>query len=304
MDKIQLLESVLGHGHKSNRDYYIFNCPFCNHRKPKLGISINSGAWKCWVCPSKGRNVTTLFKKLRQPTNVVESARHLWLERLENAKPDGDFILQLPPDYKPLWTADSWDFSFKKARAYLESRGVTIDDIKKHRIGYCSRGRYQNMIIMPSFDASGHLSFFTARGFCTKQFLVPGGVDKNDVIFDDNMIDWTEPIIIVESIFDAIAVKRNAIPLNGKQISKKLARKIIEERPPKVILCLDGDALPDMLILSKYFIQNGLEVYQVKLPPNEDPSSIGSSHIWDYISAAEKITELDLFIFNVNQKLK
>jgi len=51
MDKLQLLESVLGHGDKTNRDYYQFYCPFCSHRKKKLGISLGTGKWKCWVCP-------------------------------------------------------------------------------------------------------------------------------------------------------------------------------------------------------------------------------------------------------------
>ena len=35
-------------------------------------------------------------------------------------------------------------------------------------------------------------------------------------------INWEEPIILVEGVFDAMAVKRNVIPLFGKLVLDKL----------------------------------------------------------------------------------
>jgi hypothetical protein len=43
--------------------------------------------------------------------------------------------------------------------------------------------------------------------------------DKNIIGFE-NMINWNVPIVLCEGAFDAIAIKRNAIPLFGKNISK------------------------------------------------------------------------------------
>ena len=45
---------------------------------------------------------------------------------------------------------------------------------------------------------------------------------SKDIIGFNLFINWNEPIVIVEGAFDAIAVKRNAIPLFGKVILDKL----------------------------------------------------------------------------------
>ncbi len=47
MEKLQLLESVLGHGDKTNRDYYQFYCPFCSHRDSSRAGKPDSRAQRC-----------------------------------------------------------------------------------------------------------------------------------------------------------------------------------------------------------------------------------------------------------------
>ncbi len=302
MDKLQLLETVLGQSHKANRDYVQFHCPFCNHRKPKLGISLNSGGWKCWVCPAKGRSIVQLLKKVQSNKTNIELAQQLWKEKVQFQIQEQQ-QLELPKEFKPLWIPNERDLFFKKAKNYLLSRGLTENDIKKHRIGYCDQGRYSDMIIMPSFNEFNQLNFFTARSYINKTFLIPPNIDKTKVIFDESLINWNEPVIIVESKLDAITVKRNVIPLNGKQITKELARKLIEERPPKLIFCLDGDALKDCLRLSEFFKNYGIECFKVNLPITEDPNSLGFEQIWKLISNAERINESSLFEFNIKERL-
>ena len=49
MDNILLLnclESVLGKGKKSSSGNYAFNCPFCNHHKPKLEVKLQTNLKK------------------------------------------------------------------------------------------------------------------------------------------------------------------------------------------------------------------------------------------------------------------
>ena len=152
MEKLQLLESVLGKSTKANRDYVQFHCPFCNHYKPKLGISLNTGRWKCWVCPSKGNSISNLFKKLRQPNQAVSTAKQLWVEK-NTVDVHVSTLVSLPKEFKPLWV-NSQDFFYNKALKYLQSRGLTINDIKRYRIGYCTSGKYEDMIIFPSYDCN------------------------------------------------------------------------------------------------------------------------------------------------------
>lgn len=305
MEKLQLLESVLGKGTKGNRDYFQFICPFHEGRNgPKLGVSLGSGGWKCWVCPAKGHSVQGLFKKLNQGSDKIQFARELWKEVQIYQKKNQPESFKLPTEFKPLWI-ESPSFFFKKAKGYLASRGVTEKDIVKHRLGYCESGRYSDMIIFPSYDQNGQLNFFSGRSYLpnNKYFAIPTDVDKNQV-YDENLINWQEPIILVESKLDAIVVRRNAIPLYGKKINPKLIEKIINEETPKIIFCLDGDAIKDSIDQARFFIESGIECWKVELPIDQDPSSLGFEKVWEFIDRAEKITEVDNFENKILNLLK
>lgn len=296
MEKLQLLESVLGKGQKTNRDYYQFICPFHEGRHgPKLGISLGSGGWKCWVCPAKGGSIQQLFKKLRQGSDKIAFARELWKEKEEYKRTIGTETFKLPKEFKPLWE-ETGSFFYAKAKGYLHSRGVTEGDILKHRLGYCESGRYSDMVIFPSYDENGTLNFYSGRSYLpnNKYFAIPSEIEK-DQVYDENLINWCEPVILVESKLDAIVVRRNAIPLYGKKLNSKLMEKILNEETPKLIFCLDGDALQDAMNQASYFIENGIECFKVKLPFDEDPSSLGYEKVWQFINQSEKITESNNF---------
>lgn len=305
MEKLQLLESVLGKGQKTNRDYYQFICPFHEGRHgPKLGISLGSGGWKCWVCPAKGGSIQQLFKKLRQGSDKIQFARELWKEK-EEYKRKGQFeSLKLPKEFIPLWQ-ETGSFFYAKAKGYLHSRGVTEGDILKHRLGYCESGRYSDMVIFPSYDENGTLNFYSGRSYLpnNKYFAIPAEIEK-DQVYDENLINWSEPVILVESKLDAIVVKRNVTYLAGKKFGQRLKEKIINEETPKLIFCLDGDALKDAMEQSKYFIESGIECFKVELPMEEDPSSLGYEKVWQFINKAVKITETDNFEFKILNLLR
>lgn len=305
IEKLQLLESVLGKGVKSNRDYYQFECPFHKGTHgPKLGVSLGTGGWKCWVCPNKGNSVSGLFYKLNVDRERISKAKSLFQEKVQFQKQEVS-SLSLPKEFIPLWENSSSMF-YNKAKNYILGRGLTEGDIIKHRLGYCENGRYSDMIIMPSYNESGQLIFFTGRSFneqATYRFSTPKDIDKN-IILDENLVNWKEPIILVESKLDSIIVRRNSIPLNGKHIPEKLVKKIIEEDVTKIIFCLDGDALQDAIRLSNYFIQHGIDCFIVKLPKNEDPSSLGHERVWEFIENAERISEADNFEFKILDRLK
>ena len=86
------------------------------------------------------------------------------------------------------------------------------------------------------------------------------------------------PIILVEGAFDAIAIKRNAIPLFGKTISNTLKKRIVEKGVKEIYICLDQDARKQALEAAEYFMANGLDVYFVDLTES-DPSELGFQNI-------------------------
>lgn len=307
MEKLSLLESVLGKGSKTNRDYYQFMCPFhVGKHGPKLGVSLGSGGWKCWVCPSKGHTVASLFKKINTKPEKVQLARELWNEKVYYKREPLVERLELPKEFVPLWQP-SGSLFFDKARNYVTSRGLTENDIVKHKIGFCESGLYRDMIIFPSYSENGNLVFFSGRTFnqlSQFRFKIPENIDKDAILFDENLVNWSEPVIFVESKLDAIAVRRNAVPLFGKKVNSKIKEKIIQEQTPEVIFCLDGDAINEINSEADFFIRNGINAKKVILPINEDPSSLGFEKVWSHINNAVQITEEDNFTSRILNKLR
>ena len=98
------------------------------------------------------------------------------------------------------------------------------------------------------------------------------------------------PIILVEGAFDAIAIKRNAIPLFGKTIPDTLKMRIVEKGVKEIYICLDMDARKQALDTANYFMANGLDVYFVDLP-NSDPSELGFKQIKYEIEHTPMLTQ-------------
>ena len=97
------------------------------------------------------------------------------------------------------------------------------------------------------------------------------------------------PIILVEGAFDAIAIRRNAIPLFGKTISDTLKKRIIERKVKTIYICLDNDARKQALETAEYFIANGIRVHFVDLPEG-DPSELGFIRIKNLIEDTIELT--------------
>ena len=104
-----------------------------------------------------------------------------------------------------------------------------IYDILKYRIGYCTNGLYNGKIIIPSYDANGSLNYFVGRAYYDTDYKHKNPNASKDIVGFELHINWNMPIILVEGAFDAIAIKRNAIPLFGKTISNTLKKRIVEK---------------------------------------------------------------------------
>ena len=113
-------------------------------------------------------------------------------------------------------------------------------------------------------------------------------VSKNIVGFE-LFINWSLPIVLVEGSFDAIAVRRNVIPLFGKTISEDLRQKIIENKVTRLFICLDKDAQKQALQHAEYFMNNGVEVYFVDLN-EKDPAEIGFERMCTLIKETQPLT--------------
>ena len=294
---LELLDSVLGiHKNHPKGEFYYF-CPFCNHSNPKLAVNLEKhGVWHCWHCNDHG-SVVSLFKKLgctKEELNLLykllgEDHSHV---KVEEGAP---IPLTLPSEYRPMWELPtSLNFSYKSAMQYILDRRITAADILRYQIGYCTDGPYSGRIIVPSYDADGKLNYFTARSFYSNEGLKYKNppVSKNIIGFDFH-INWKYSPILCEGVYDAIAIKRNAIPLLGKTIPTKLREKIINQNVSELYLALDDDALRSTSKIAEDFMMNGISVHIVRLT-GKDPSELGFVNMCELIKSTPKASFSDL----------
>lgn len=276
---VTLVDSVIGKGKPTSGANYSYHCPFCNHHKPKLEINFQENQeginhWHCWVCNKKGKKLISLFKAVSAPDHKIQELKSYVKVSFYEEKETVVEILTLPKEYKPLYQADRENITTRQALAYLKKRGITEIDIKRYNIGYCETGRYKEMIIIPSYDHSGLLNYFIARNFGPSDLKYKNPKISKNIIPLELLINWNSPLVICEGMFDAIAIKRNAIPLLGKTISEKLMKKIVSSEVKQVFIALDNDALKQALNHCETFLNHGKEVFFIDLE-QKDPSEIG-----------------------------
>ena len=259
---ISLLEDFLGEPrkHYESRGQISFDCPNCSYEKGldhdgkgNLEINYELGVYNCWACAetdgTKGK-LYYLFKQyadketLRRFINgrFVFESDFYEDEEVETCKQ----VLKLPEGFYSL-TGKQGHILFVSAFNYLYSRGITDEIIAKYKLGFCLDGKYQNRIVIPSYDIDGDLNYFVARSITkqnTKYKYLNPEVDKTSIIFNENMINWDRPIFLVEGAFDHIVIP-NSIPLLGKKMYDKLLDMIYHKANSYIIIVLDSDANDD-----------------------------------------------------------
>lgn len=270
----------------------VYFCPFCNHYKKKLEINVDTEEWHCWVCHARGKSIRTFFRKL-------QVNRHFYSELFKitggkEFKPNpSDIIIDphvLPADFISLVEKSS-SFQYRSAISYLKNRGITRDDVLRYNIGYCETGEYKNRIVIPSYDKNGELNFFSARSYHDNvyfKYMLPPW-SKNIIGFE-LFVNWDEPITIVEGQLDAIAIRKNAIPLFGTTMSTALKQAIIENGVCEVNIILDNDALKNAIKIYddiEKLKSQKIDIYLIRLE-DKDPSVLGFKKMNEIITTQSK----------------
>ena len=298
---VNLLNRVLNNnGVKlKKQDEYMYWSPFVTHHKRKLQINTQTGKWHCWVSNVGGRNFFQLLKKVSATKEQFDELVELVGENkfYKVKEEDKKNIVKLPDDFKPLWNGNDGIVK-RHALTYLYKRGITDEDIIKYNIGYCDSGLYSNRIIVPSYDSNGRLNFFVGRDFYSSKMKYKNSPTSKDIIGFDIFINWDEPIILCEGVFDAMAFKRNAIPLFGKTVPKSLQKKIIEFGVKTLYLALDNDAMSDTIKITDMFLSEGIDV-KIMVLKDKDPSELGFEKLLKSIQTTSTTRFSDLMKYKL-----
>ena len=292
-EKLRIVRDILG-GYRQSSNEFLFHCPFCGHHKKKMSVNFAINAWKCWICDTRGKNIYRLVRKFG-----TYQQKQKWLEldgRLDLSEFDKMFmemnneeieqVTDLPAEFTSLCNKHL-PVSSKRPLEYLYERGVTKQDILMWKIGFCREGKYGGRIIVPSFNNSGNLNYFIARSFVGHKMKYLNPPISKNVVFNELFVDWDEPIVLVEGLFDAIVAGQNAIPILGSTLREesKLFQAIVLNDSP-VYLALDEDAEKKQEQMIKVFYRYDVDVKVIDTTNVEDVGSMSKEQFNKRLSSA------------------
>lgn len=280
---VELLSDVLGepHNHYESKGQISFDCPVCAEEKGletgdgkgNLEINYIRHVYKCWAC---GETYGThgplgkLFDKFgsKQQKKIYNLIKPEELKKEEAKRPR----LRYPEGYTKFKDSNPRFIPHIEAYKYLKSRGITDDMIEKFNIGYTVKGDFAYRIIVPSFNSEGHLNYFIGRAWTKRKDKYKNpSVPKDEIIFNEGLIDWTKDVFLVEGVFDSFFLT-NPIVMLGKKMSRLLFETLYNRAEGNIIVCTDGDAWDDGMKI--YDELNGGRLYNkikiVKLPKDKD----------------------------------
>ena len=291
---VTLVNSIFKTGKPTARNNYAYDCPFCGKSK-KLEVNLTESKegknpWHCWSCGQRGSNLYSLFKVLKVDSDKFDKLKKLVKSSTTSTYKPKESTLSLPKEYVSLLDPKSKsDIISKHAIHFLKQRNITGLDVIKYNIGYCSYGKYRNRIILPTYDKDGNLNYFTGRAFDDNSYKYMNPITTRDIIANEHFINWNLPIILCEGLFDAMAIKRNAIPLLGKNIPSSLMMKLVTSQVNKIYIALDQDAIKQSLTFCEKLMAEGKEVYLVNIQ-DQDPSEMGFKNFTKLIQTTNPLT--------------
>jgi DNA primase len=301
---ISVLNNTLGHHSTLKGNELAFYCPFCHHHKQKLQVNTETQKWHCWTCNSGGKKLTSLLRKLDVDKKTISVIREIYGDTTYNPqKDDSDtkIFINLPKEYISLAIEPKgFNPEYKHAMHYLTQRGIGMAEIVKYNIGYCKEGLYARRVIIPSYNSDGSLNYFISRSYYQDEKMKYKNppISKN-IICLDSQINWKEPIILCEGVFDAITIRRNAIPLLGKFPSKSLVEKIFMNGVSDIVISLDNDAMNEALKVSDYFRKQGINVKLMMLK-DKDASEMGYEGFYNELNGTKEFGIEELLLSKIN----
>lgn len=312
-----LLVLVLGEsksGYCEGQMQYQFPCPRCVDRegnreimKYNLEVNIQKQVFQCWKCSSIDEEMHgSILKLIRLYGNsdisneykrILQSIRENKLYRLNFS--DNDFNvdttmldreeLKFPQSFKRFERNGTNSIT---ALRYLENRGIGWDIINKFGIGYTTRQQENKKgsfrIIVPSYNALGELNYWVGRDYLPSNEKTQykrlkydnPKVEKKDIIFNENKVQWDADVTLVEGVFDHIVVP-NSIPLLGKALNRdyKLYWSLVTKCNACVNVWLDDDA-KDSAKRIYSLLNHGTLYNRIRLIDaiDKDPSEIYEKH--------------------------
>lgn len=282
-------------------------CPICDDDRPRLYVSVDSGAWLCFHCGEEGglhRLFTAILgERASDAYDAVSRLRGRAEEEIDYFEPSSvkrepatpAAILRLPPQFRPI-SKDSPVVFLN----YLAKRHVSPELAASRGVGYAVTGRYAWRVILP-VQSDGTLFTYIARTVQTQcpncserlddctcrpykfpKVLTPQsreGAHPSLTLYNYDAVRGAKPAnpVVVEGAFDALRLPARAVALMTSHASAtQIALLAALARGGDLTLCLDGDdaGYIGALKIAEALTSEMVRVKVALLPEGEDPCSV------------------------------
>ncbi len=324
-EKYQFLTQFLPiHKYNKNKFDMTIWCPFCsnpNQHKLKMVLNVNKGVYHCWVCNAKGASIPFLIKKLSPqyyersleyfPHKTQSQTDNEWKNILQGLS-DNPTLLEtveqaiLPNGFELCaLNLESRNPDVRDVVNYLQRRGCSEHKMWMLRLGVSRDSNFHRMLIIPSFNQHGDLNFYTCRKIDASTFdnfkYKNCDIHKKNIVFNELLIDWKQPLTLVEGPLDLLKTNDNATCLLGSTLAKDSAlfKKIVENKTP-IILALDHDAYSKALKIAQDLMYYDIEVKMMDTSGAKDVGDMDEKMFEEYYNLACKVEQDDLLLNKIN----
>ena len=275
-----------------NKNLIVPRCPYCGKEGGKFGIYIGKETDKkklfmshCFSCGHTTKDINQLLDDIgRSDLKILDTASFKPLEvpqlfAIEDDEIDDELAIVSMPD--------GWKRCYRNT--YLNRRGFDIDDYDYFPVG-TTRGlnfKFDDYVIFPIID-NGDIVGYVSRHTWDKSAIDEynkkarrngkyeirryNNSTENDFVkllynYDAVIEDETDTVIIVEGVFDVIALTRKlelydntriaVVATFGKKISNAQIWKLQSKGVKTVVIGYDGDAVEAInsaaSLLNEYF---------------------------------------------------
>lgn len=194
---------------------------------------------------------------------------------------------------------------------YLQSRGVTSEEVITHGMGYVTYGEVtmpngtsltlQDHVIFLTYDNLGNPMYWNTRAIhkesYIKSFNAPSReheYGKHNSVFNLNRAKTTGKVIINEGVFDALTCGNSGVATFGKQITDSQVRLLLSamrhDKDIAYYIFLDRDAYDKGLTLAEKLYKHTNNVYLVLNTTESDANDLGRDYVSTLIDNALPFT--------------
>lgn len=288
-------------------------CPYCGHKGGKFGIYVGVETDRkklfmshCFSCGHTTTELNDLLNDINRPDLMLEeTASFAPVEILKFYSLNEE---EIDDELCKVDMPEGWKRCYRNP--YLKSRGFTFDDYDFFPVG-TTRGlnwKYDDYVIFPIFDNNdivGYIGRHTwskdtideynkkAKRNNKFQILRYNNSTENDFSkllynYDAVIDDVTKTVILVEGVFDVIALTRKLelyespwvtpVATFGKKISDTQIYKLQSKGVDTVIIGYDGDAVKSINAAAEK-LEDYFDVYIAQI---DDPTAdFDSMDFWD-----------------------